>query len=248
MKLTIVGCAGSFPGPTSSASCYLLEEAGTSIVLDLGNGSLGALARYIDPFDLAGIALSHLHIDHCADVASFYVARKYRPDGPVPPIPVAGPVGTSDRLASIYDLPRDVGMHEQFDFVEYGPASVRIGPFTITPVAVNHCVPSFALRVEAGGRTLVYSGDTGPCQSLIDITVGADLALFEASYLSTRTNSPNMHLTGRQAAQHATAAGVDRLILTHLVAWYDTAEVLAEASEVYGGSVELAKPAMVVEV
>ncbi len=227
-------------------------------MLDLGNGSLGALARYIDPFDLAGIALSHLHIDHCADVASLYVARKYRPDGPLPPIPVAGPVGTSDRLARIYDMPSDVGMHEQFDFVEYGPASpntaspntasVRIGPFTITPVAVTHCVPSFALRVEAGGRTLVYSGDTGPCQSLIDIAVGADLALFEASYLSTRPNPQNMHLTGRQAAQHATAAGVDRLILTHLVAWYDTAEVLAEASEGYGGSVELAKPAMVVEV
>ena len=51
MKVTIIGCSGSFPGPTSPASCYLLqaEHQGRvwSIVLDLGNGSLGVLQRHI---------------------------------------------------------------------------------------------------------------------------------------------------------------------------------------------------------
>ncbi len=248
MKLTIIGCAGSFPGPDSSASCYLLQHDGTSILLDLGNGSLGSLARHIDPFEVSAVALSHLHIDHCADVASLYVGRKWQPDGPLPPIPVAGPEGVGDRMANIYGLPLDVGMKEQFDFIDYDHAPVEFGPFMITPFLVNHCVVSYGLRVEAGGRTLVFSGDTGACQNLIDNSVGADLALYEASYLSRRENPPDMHLTGKEAAELANAAGVKRLILTHLVAWYDSEEVLAEAMGLFSGDVELAKPGMVVEI
>ena len=41
MRLTVVGCAGSFPGPDSPASCYPVEHDGARILLDLGNGSLG---------------------------------------------------------------------------------------------------------------------------------------------------------------------------------------------------------------
>ena len=43
MKLTVVGCAGSFPSASSTGSCYLVEHDGHRIVLDLGNGALGAL-------------------------------------------------------------------------------------------------------------------------------------------------------------------------------------------------------------
>lgn len=248
MRLTIVGCAGSFPGPSSSASCYLLEHEGTAILLDLGNGSLGSLARHINPYEVSAIALSHLHIDHCADVASLYVGRKWHPDGQLPRIQVAGPEGVAQRMADIYDLPADVGMTGEYEFIEFDHSVVEFGPFRITPFPVAHCVPTFGLRVEAGGATLVYSGDTGPCPQLVENSVGADLALYEASYLSRCPNPPDMHLTGRQAAEHANSAGVGRLILTHLVAWYDWQEVLREASDAFDGHVELAKPGMVVEI
>ena len=48
MKVTVVGCSGSFPGPTGPASCYLVEVDGYRVVLDLGNGSVGALQQYLD--------------------------------------------------------------------------------------------------------------------------------------------------------------------------------------------------------
>ena len=55
MRLTVVGCSGSFPGPESAASCYLLEADGFRLVIDMGNGSLGALQRYAPLFGVDAI-------------------------------------------------------------------------------------------------------------------------------------------------------------------------------------------------
>src|SRR5689334_13689436 len=102
MKLTIVGCAGSYPGPDSSASCYLLEaeQDGRTwrLVIDLGNGALGQLQRYCDPRDVDAIAISHLHPDHCIDMASFAVLAKYHPHGAYRKVPVFAPRGGEDYL------------------------------------------------------------------------------------------------------------------------------------------------------
>ena len=83
MKLTVVGCSGSYPGPDSPASCYLLESEHEGrtwrILLDLGSGALGALHRYVDPLAVDGVFLSHLHADHCLDLAGYYVLRRFHP-------------------------------------------------------------------------------------------------------------------------------------------------------------------------
>src|SRR5262245_38008969 len=111
MRLTIVGCAGSFPGPDSAASCYLVEAPYDGrtfrFVLDMGNGALGPLQRYV-PFDeIDAVALSHLHADHCFDLASLYVVRRYHPKGAMSRIPVYGPEDTAARMARAYDLSPD---------------------------------------------------------------------------------------------------------------------------------------------
>ena len=96
MKLTVVGCSGSFPGPDSPASCYLLEQEHEGrtwrVLMDLGSGAFGVLQRYVDPLDVDAVLLSHLHADHCLDLCGFYVMRKYHPSGPPPRLPVWGPV------------------------------------------------------------------------------------------------------------------------------------------------------------
>ena len=115
MRLTVVGCSGSYPGPDSPASCYLLEaehdRVGRTwrVLLDLGSGALGALHRYADPLAIDAVFLSHLHADHCLDLCGYYVLRKYHPSGPQPRIPVWGPVDTADRMARAYDLPPSAG-------------------------------------------------------------------------------------------------------------------------------------------
>lgn len=84
MRVTIVGCAGSFPGPTSAASSYLVEADDAEgrtwrVLLDLGNGALGPLQLYCDPIDLDVIGISHLHPDHVADISGLLVYLRYHP-------------------------------------------------------------------------------------------------------------------------------------------------------------------------
>ena len=244
MRLTIIGCSGSYPGPDSAASCYLVEaddDAGRTwrLVLDMGNGALGALHRHTDPLDVDAVALSHLHADHCVDLTGFYVLRKYHPAGQRPAIPVWGPEGTADRLARAYDLPPSPGMTGEFDFCVYDQP-FRVGPFEVVPTPVAHPVTAFALRITADGRTLTYSGDSGVCQGLDDAARDVDLFLVEASFLEGEDNPPHLHLTGKEAAETATRAGARRVVVTHVPPWYDTARVLDEARSGYAGPLELA--------
>jgi ribonuclease BN (tRNA processing enzyme) len=87
MRLTMVGCSGSMPGPHSAASCYLLEADGFRLVVDLGNGAVGALQRYTALNQVDAVALSHLHADHCIDMCPLWIARKYSDEDPLRPIP-----------------------------------------------------------------------------------------------------------------------------------------------------------------
>ncbi len=252
MRLTVVGCSGSYPGPESPASCYLLEheEAGRTwrILLDLGNGALGALHNYADPLAIDAVLISHLHPDHCIDMCAYHVLRKYHPSGPQPRIPVWGPRGTAPRLARAYGLPSTPGMSGEFDFLGYDDRPIEIGPFTIEPVAVLHPVVAYALRIACAGRTLTYSGDTAACQGLDRAAEGADLFLCEASFRDGDDNPPEVHLTGLEAGATATRARVGRLVLTHIPPWHEADLLASEARSTYEGPVDLATPAATYDV
>lgn len=252
MLLTVLGCSGSVPGPASPASGYLVRAGDTSVVLDLGNGTFGALQRHLDPFDLDAVILSHLHPDHCADVSALTVYCRYGPARPAgPALPLYGPSAIVDRLVAAYatspeeragaDLSdvydfrvlRDRGVHEP------GAEPVRIGGFELVAARVEHPCEAYAVRLHHGGRTLVYSGDTGPCPALVKVAAGADVLLAEASWPDSPDNPRAVHLSGRDAGQAAAAAGVGRLLVTHVPPWTDPDEVLAEARAAFAGPVEL---------
>jgi ribonuclease BN (tRNA processing enzyme) len=244
MRVTVIGCAGSFPGPDSPASCYLLEAEGFRLVLDLGNGALGALQRHTDLFGVDAICLSHLHADHCVDLGAYWVARQYAADGPRPPIPVHGPRGSAERVAG-FGGEGTAAIQARFAFRDLAPGPVEIGPFRLTADHVNHPVETFGFRVEHDGWRLAYSGDTGESDALVRLAAGADLLLCEASFLDGPGLRPNLHLTARQAAAHAARAGVGQLVLTHLVPWNDQERTLAEASQAYRGPLSLAASGLV---
>jgi ribonuclease BN (tRNA processing enzyme) len=247
VKLTVVGCSGSYPGPDSPASCYLVEQEHEGrtwrVLLDLGSGALGPLQRYVDPLALDAVLLSHLHPDHCLDLCGFYVLRKYHPAGSQPRLPVYGPGGTAGRMARAYGLPEDPGMNLEFDFRTWAPGEpVRIGPFTVQPLRVEHPVEAYGLRVFAAGALLAYTGDTGRCGELETLARGADLLLAEASFPDGAANPPGIHLTGGDGGRLARDAGVHRLVVTHVPPWYDGDEALAAARAEWDGPTELAAP------
>jgi ribonuclease BN (tRNA processing enzyme) len=246
MKVTVIGCSGSFAGPESAASCYLLESelAGRTwrVLLDLGSGALGSLQRHIDPVTIDAVLLSHLHPDHYFDVSGLYVMWRYHPDGPRPRIPIWGPKGVAKQCARAYGLRKEVGMSAEFDFHEYDEQPVQIGPFSLTVEQLVHPVRAYGVRVESEGRVLVYSGDTGPCQQLVDLAAGAHLLLAESAFVESEDNPVDLHLTGREAGAAAAEAEVDRLVLTHIPPWHDPQVCLAEAKETYSGPIELAAP------
>ena len=244
MKLTVIGCAGSFPGPDSPASCYLVEapfEGRTyRLLIDLGSGALGNLQRECDLRDIDAIAISHLHADHCFDLSGLYVVSKYHPDGALDRIPVLAPAGAGDYLATAYGITEPVGMSEQFDFLDWQDGgTVELGPFTVTSVRVDHPVPAYAIRVATDAHSLVYSGDTGPTDSLVELAADADLFLCEASFVESAVNPPNLHLTGAEAGAYATRARVGRLLVTHIPAWTDRAEVESDVKTTWDGPYEI---------
>lgn len=214
-------------------------------MLDLGNGALGSLQRHLRPFDVDAYLLSHLHADHCLDMSGLYVMMKYVPGGPGRDrMPVWGPPGSGAHLAAAYgnkDVEDVCGVLDFVDLIDRVP--IQVGPFTVTPFRVNHPVEAYGFRVEAGGRTFAYTGDTDTCQALTPLMTGADLVLADAAFVEGRDPLPDIHLTGRRAAEAAVrAGGVARLMLTHIPAWNDPEVCRAQAAEVWPGEVELAEP------
>jgi ribonuclease BN (tRNA processing enzyme) len=241
VQLTVLGCAGTFPGPDSPCSGYLLEHDGFRLVVDLGAGALGGLQRHIDLLDVDAVYVSHLHADHCIDLVAYSYARRYHPDGVPERLPVYGPAGTAKRVCNSFEAPPPDDLVDVYDFREVAPGDLAIGPFALRTVRSNHPVECHALRLDAGGRSFAYSGDTGVCDDLVDLARGVDLFLCEASWAHDDANPPDVHLSGREAGEHAERAGVRKLLLTHVVAWADAEAILKEARAAFDGDVELAR-------
>jgi ribonuclease BN (tRNA processing enzyme) len=182
-------------------------------------------------------------------MCAYFVARYYRHDGGrCQAIPVYGPEGTEQRLTTAYgDTPTDKSMSEVFDFHTLEPGSFELGPFSIRTERVAHPVEAFGIRVEHRGRSLVYSGDTGVSDALVDLAGDTDLFLCEAAFTHGKENIQGLHLNGREAGAHAARAGVRRLVLTHIPPWTDGERNLSDAREVYQGPAELAAPGLVYE-
>lgn len=245
MLLTVLGCSGSIPGPNAPASGYLLEADGFVLGIELGNGTLAALQALRDPFDLDALLFSHLHADHCADFASLTVLRRYHPrpsrDPRAQRLPVHAPSAAPHRFAAAYATDRaefgGTDLSDVFEFHALAPGKVDIGPFEVVAAPAAHPCESFSFRIGHGGRTLVYTGDTGVCAALAELAEGADVLLTEASWTHAEDRVPDLHLSGREAGELAAAAGVGRVLVTHIPPWTDADAVVAEVRAACPGEV-----------
>jgi ribonuclease BN (tRNA processing enzyme) len=227
VRLTVVGCSGSAPGPDSACSCYLVQSDGYSLLLDLGAGASGPLQRYLAPADVDAVILSHAHADHYADVIQLAYLRSVTGG---PPLPVIGP---SDMTPVYARNP------ENFAVTTAEPGAARSVPIATRLARVEHG-ECWATRI---GDALCYTADTVPCPALDELADGCRVLLAEASGLD-RDGPMKAHLTAGDAARLAARSGSRLLILTHLRPWQDHAQLLDEAAPLAGCPVILAHPGL----
>jgi ribonuclease BN (tRNA processing enzyme) len=246
LSLTVVGAAAAWArGPGRPSSCYLVELEGEAIVLDLGQGALGALFAWRDPASVRAIAISHLHPDHHVDLVALRHLLRY---GMSPPHRLA--LLAPGQIAARYDafLGEPGFLEESFDVVPVTEGTRRLGPFLLEARPVRHALASHGYRVSPaaspGAPGLVYSGDCADWRDLVPLVRPGDTLLSEA-FWGTETPDPGAaHLTADEAARAAVDGGAWRLVLTHIGAEHDPDAALAAARVRFPRAVLLAQPGL----
>jgi ribonuclease BN (tRNA processing enzyme) len=219
LRLTVLGCSSAVPHPAWPAAGFLVDWGSTSVLLDVGQGVVRRLEAVLDPRDLEAIVVGHMHADHYLDLAGL---RYVFPWGERAPrrLPVHLPPGGTRRMDALADaISERVGFFDAaYDITEYDPDQpLRVGPLTFTFRRGRHYIPAWAMAVEApDGSRLVYTGDTGPSDGMVEFARNADLLLVEAGLRSPADDDPERgHLTPEEAIQLATAARARTTLLVH---------------------------------
>ncbi len=242
IELTVLGTYAAWPGPGGAASGYLLSQDGFHLVVDFGPGVLSNVQRHIAVEDIDAVVVSHVHLDHCLDLVPLFFARTLR-DDPLPPLELVSPPGVLGALARLDDPGDQTPMPGGFDLREVEPGGAfQVGPFSFETRLLPHAVPDMGMRIASSGATVAYTGDTGPSEEIEALARGADALVAEASWLDGQgARMGPIHLTARQAADHADRAGVPHLVLTHFWPTVDRALSRAQAAEAYAGTLTIAE-------
>jgi ribonuclease BN (tRNA processing enzyme) len=244
MRLRVIGGSGGYPGLDRPCSGYLIEAERFTLLIDPGYG----VATAVSPEVVSGldaVLISHAHPDHCADLNPILRARAWA-DDPLPQLAVYALPGTLDAVLAL-DRPEVLaGSYVLKDLASAD--TVSIGPFEVQTALLPHPRPNLGFRITNTGRSLVYTGDCGPSEKLVKLADGADLLLAEASYAeSVHPDTLGALSSAADVGREATAAGVRRLVLTHLMPKTDEADALAVAARHFGGPIEVARPGVVVD-
>lgn len=239
--MTVLGSAASYAGAGQACAGYLVRSGDTSLLLDCGNGVLANLAEVLDPLALDAVVISHRHPDHVLDLVCLQSLLRYAPQGPAPALPLYGPPGLMDRLGCMHDDAGRADLAESFvPFDLVAGSAVAFGELEVTPYAVDHIDPTFALRVRDAAGTMCYTSDTRLGPAVLEAASGCDLLLADAT-LPEAYAGRAPHMTARECGRLAGEAGAGTLVLTHVWPTNDREEMASQAREAFGGRVLLAE-------
>ncbi len=240
MRVTVLGSAASHAGSGQACSGHLVESNGMRVLFDCGNGVLANLYRVADPYSLDAIFVTHNHPDHYVDLYSMQAMLRYAPAGPAEKVPLFMPPGLFQRMQQLLSERGAAEFREAFQLTELQDGrAVTLGDMTVTPHAVHHTEPTFALVAQADGVRLCYSADTSPGPWVVDAARGVDLLLAEAT-LPEPFAGASPHMTSAEAGSLAREAGVGKLVLVHVWPTNDRVSMARVASDAFGGPVTVA--------
>ena len=241
-EVVVLGASGTYPKPGGACSGFLLRLGEFSVWVDAGSGTFANLQRHTDYRQLRAIVLSHLHIDHILELYSLYYALRYSADSQGPKgLEVYAPAASEAHLENLVSPTSPDGFGGYFQFRPIrSEDKLSIDPFVFSFLKAVHPVETLSMRIEAAGRSLVYTADTGWNDALVDFAADADLLIAEASLQEPNPKMREVHMTAEEAGELADRARVRRLAVTHIVPGLDPQVSLQQAKERFRGEVILA--------
>jgi ribonuclease BN (tRNA processing enzyme) len=220
MRLTVVGSGDAFGSGGRFNTCFFVETTKSRLLIDCGASSLVALkAQGLDPNDVEGIVLSHLHADHFGALPFLlldaqFVAQRKRP------LLIAGPPGTRTRLDAALEISFPQSTANKWGFawnvieIEIGQPTDILGHSVLTTEVVHYAgTPATALRLSDGVASVTYSGDTEWVEELVSLANGADLFIVECFGYSGHIPG---HLTWEVLKPRLPDLRARRIMLTHM--------------------------------
>jgi len=236
VELQVLGSGGPELEDQRASSSYLIWRNGKPrVVVDSGGGSalqFGRSGAHVAPLD--AIFFTHLHIDHTADfpalIKSSYFEDRSRP------LPIYGPVGndffptTSEYVADLFDAKRgayrylagDLGYPLVAHDVALQEHEVRViyesGDLSASATKVIHGgVPALAWRIELGGKSIVFSGDTNGNNGNLEVLAkDADIFVAHNAIPEGETGGAReLHMPPSVIGRIANTAHVKTLVLSH---------------------------------
>lgn len=249
--VTVLGSSGTWASADSGCSGYLLDhtstgadgtEQTTRVWVDCGPGSVSALQHHCQVADVDALVVTHEHPDHFGDVPVLRNAMLYGLG--VERLPLYAPRGV---LSLLETLVGSRGITPSFTPKMVGDKSViRVGSLRLQFSRTDHPVETVAVRAEpddGSAPAIAYSADTGPGWSLRALGDGIGLAIVEATLLAAEVgDSEAVHRTADFTGADAKAAGVPRLVITHIPPTGDPEAHRAEAEASFGAPVDVARP------
>jgi len=246
MRLTVVGSGDAFGSGGRVNTCFWLETAKNTVVVDFGASSLPALkARKLDPNAIGAIVLSHLHGDHFGGLPFLlldyqFLARREAP------LVIAGPPGTRARLDAAVEVffPKAGGTKWRFPWsvqeIAVGVESFVLGHSLLTAEVVHQSgAPSTALRLSDDEKIFSYSGDTEWTDALLPIAAGADLFMCECYASAGKMTG---HLSWEILKPRLSDFGAKKIMLTHM-----NPSVLEKLDELKAAGVLIAADGLVLD-
>jgi ribonuclease BN (tRNA processing enzyme) len=248
-RLIFLGTGGALNPERAQTSLALPLAADETMLFDASSGTvlLGRLADAGIPLaSVRHLFVSHHHFDHVGGVAPLLTALASVPEAS---LTVHAAPQTLRALRDFLGLTIpgvEDWLGKRLDWHELVPGEpIEVGETEIVPFLMDHDLECLGFRVTQAGSVAVLAVDTRPCRMVVEWASGADLLVHDTHGLQSAAEKAHTlgHSTAAEAGETARAAGVSRLVLTHLASSrsVDPEALVAEAQAAFGGPVDAAQ-------